>query len=134
MPRPKEPLPVERVVNELPLSGAVKQIPAALHQTLCESARLESRILALEREHAVRAADIATDILERKGADNRPLAGNDTVRKALIERETAADSECQRLLSELAGLKGQQRQRMADAEVLRVSARLVAAGSEPDHP
>ncbi|HEY3412785.1 MAG TPA: hypothetical protein VGM51_06975 [Armatimonadota bacterium] len=130
----KDMTPVAAVLEALPLAAAVKSVPIALHRALTETGRLDTRILGLEREYAVRSAYIAADVVDRRGADNKPLATNDMARKALIEQETAEDSECQRLLSELSGLKRERSAVQADAEVLRVTARLVAAGAESELP
>ena len=130
MANTKEMTPVAAVLEALPLPAAVKSVPIALHQSLSESGRLDTRVLGLEREYAVRCAYIAADVVDRRGADNKPLATNDMARKALIEQETAEDSECQRLLSELSTLKRERSAVQADAEALRVSARLLAAQAD----
>ncbi|HEY3411905.1 MAG TPA: hypothetical protein VGM51_02495 [Armatimonadota bacterium] len=124
--------PISAVLEGLPLPAAVKSVPIALHRALSETGRLDTRILGLEREYAVRCAYIAADVVDRRGSDNKPLATNDMARKALIEQEIAEDSECQRLLTELSGLKRERSAVQADSEVLRVSARLVAAAAEVD--
>lgn len=130
MANTKEMTPVAAVLEALPLAAAVKSVPIALHKALGETGRLDTRILGLEREYSVGSAYIAADVVDLRGADNKPLATNDIARKALIEQETAGDSECQRLLSELSGLKRERSAVQADAEVLRVTARLVASTND----
>jgi hypothetical protein len=132
MGKTQEMAPIADVLQGLPLAPAVKTIPIALHGALQEVGRLDTRILGLEREYAVRCAYIAADVVDRRGSDNKPLATNDLARKAIIEQETAEDSDCQRLLSELSGLKRERSGIQADAEVLRISARLVAAVNESE--
>lgn len=117
------------LLSGLPLPAALKALPIALHEALQDAAALDARIIATERRFAARCATLTAEVVERRGEDGKPLAGNDTARKALIEQETAQDEECRRLVKELDVLKRRKGMALADAEVLRLAARIIGAAS-----
>lgn len=115
----------------LPLPASVKALTLALHEALQDAAVLEAKIIGIERRYAARCAVLTAEVIERRGEDGKPLATNDTIRKALIEQETAQDAECRRLLKELDALKRRKGMALADAEALRLAARIIGALSAP---
>ena len=119
--------PVLNVLSRLPLPAHVKAIPLALHQTLRGLAALEQGIAEVEREHAAVCARLTADALARSGPDGKPLATNETARRALVEEACAEDKACRELLADLDRLKRERALALADAEALRIAVRLLSA-------